>query len=117
MVSDDVTGIVRRACNVALVGQTGGGKTTLVEALLHRTGALGRRGKVEDGTTVSDFEPEEVHRGASLQTAVATAAIDGRPITLLDSPGLPDFLSEAELALGVADVALFVISATDHLSP
>jgi elongation factor G len=99
--------------NVALVGHTGSGKTTLAEALLHATGAIGRAGRVEDGTTVCDYEPEELAHHASLATAIAPVFVDGYKLNILDTPGFADFLPEVELALSVADVAVVVVSAVE----
>jgi elongation factor G len=107
---------------VALVGASGAGKTTLTEALLHRAGAIPRAGRVEDGTTVTDHEPEEVARGISLGLALGTLAWtcpDGtvRTLTLADAPGHPDFAGAVDTALSVADLALVVVSAVDGVQP
>ncbi|HET9600915.1 MAG TPA: elongation factor G [Acidimicrobiales bacterium] len=99
--------------NVALVGHSGSGKTTLVEALLARSGATARIGRVEDGTTLSDTEPEEVKRRISLSLAVAPVEWDGCKLNFLDTPGYADFMGEVEAALSVADLAVFVVSAVD----
>jgi len=99
--------------NVALVGHSGSGKTTLVEALLARSGATPRTGRVEDGTTVSDTEPEEIKRRISLSLALAPIEWDGFKINLIDTPGYADFMGEVEAALAVADLAVFVVSAVD----
>ncbi|HEX6786345.1 MAG TPA: elongation factor G [Acidimicrobiales bacterium] len=99
--------------NVALVGHSGSGKTTLVEALLARSGAAPRIGRVEDGTTVSDTEPEEIKRKISLSLALAPIEWDGYKINLIDTPGYADFMGEVEAALAVADLAVFVVSAVD----
>jgi elongation factor G len=99
--------------NVALVGHGGSGKTTLAEALLFHTGAINRVGRVEDGTTVTDFEPEEVKRGLSLSLAVAPIEVDGHKINLIDTPGYADFVGDAVSALRVADLAVFVVSAVE----
>jgi elongation factor G len=99
--------------NVALVGHSGSGKTTLVEALLARAGAVPRTGRVEDGTTVSDTEPEELKRKISLSLAVAPIEWEGCKINLLDTPGYADFVGEVEAALSAADMAVFVLSAVD----
>jgi elongation factor G len=99
--------------NVALVGHSGSGKTTLVEALLVRAGAIPRAGRVDDGSTVSDTEPEEIKRKISLSLAVAPVEWEGNKINLLDTPGYADFMSEVEAALSVADLAVFVVSAVD----
>jgi elongation factor G len=99
--------------NVALVGHSGSGKTTLVEATLLRSGAVPRAGRVDDGSTVSDTEPEEIKRKISLSLAVAPVEWDGYKINLIDTPGYADFMGEVEAALSVADLAVFVVSAVD----
>jgi elongation factor G len=101
--------------NVALVGHGGSGKTTLVEALLHCSGVTTRIGRVEDGTTVSDFEPEEMKRGISLSLSLAPLEHDGHKINLIDTPGYADFIGDVAAALRVADLALFVVSAVEGL--
>ncbi len=104
--------------NVALVGHGGSGKTTLAEALLLRSGAVPRAGRVEDGSTVCDHEPEEVARGSSV--ALGVADLDwtcsqgcAHRLTLLDTPGSPDFAGAVDAALAVADLAVVVVSAVD----
>jgi elongation factor G len=99
--------------NVALVGHGGSGKTTLAEALLHRAGAITRMGRVEDGTTTCDFDPEERQRGLSLSLAVAPFEWQGHKVNLIDTPGYADFTGEVAAALRVADLAVFVVSAVD----
>ncbi len=102
-----------RVRTVALVGHSGAGKTTLAEALLFEAGAITRVGRVEDGSTVCDFDPEEQRRGQSLSLAVAPLLWKGHKINLIDSPGYADFEGEAIAAMRVADLALFVVSAVD----
>ncbi len=102
-----------RIRNVALVGHGGGGKTTLAEALLYRGGVVSRVGRVEDGTTVCDFEPEEQEKLFSLSLALAPFEWKGHKINLIDTPGYADFESEVHAALRVADLAIFVVSAVD----
>jgi len=102
-----------RVRNVALVGHGGSGKTTLAEALLHHTGVVTRMGRVEDGTTVCDTEPEELKRGLSLSLAVAPIERDGFKINLIDTPGYLDFVADVHAALRVADLAVFVVSAVE----
>jgi elongation factor G len=102
-----------RIRNVALVGHGGAGKTTLAEALLYSAGAIGRMGRVEDGTTTTDYEPEELKRGISLSLALAPLEWQGHKLNLLDTPGYADFAADAVAALSVADLAVFVVSAVE----
>ena len=97
--------------NVALVGHSGAGKTTLAEALLHSAGATPRLGRVEDGTTVCDHDPDEQTRGCSLYLSVLPFEWKGHKVNLIDTPGEPDFVGEVHAALRVADLAVFVVSA------
>src|SRR4051794_16136102 len=99
--------------NVALVGHAGSGKTTLAEALLVATGALPRAGRIEDGTTSLDNEEVEVRQQRSVSLGVASVEHDGHKITLLDTPGSPDFVGELRAGLRAADAALFVVSAVN----
>jgi elongation factor G len=99
--------------NVALVGHAGSGKTTLAEALLVATHALPRAGRVEDGTTCLDTEDVEVRQQRSVSLGVATVEHDGHRLTLLDTPGSPDFVGELRAGLRAADSALFVVSAVN----
>lgn len=103
----------RQIRNVALVGHSGAGKTSLAEALLHRAGAIGRLGRVEDGTTTCDHDPEEHKRGISLSLAVAPFEWRDTKINLIDTPGYADFMGDVAAALRVADLAVFVVSAVD----
>ena len=97
--------------NVALVGHGGCGKTSLASALLFDAGAVNRLGRVDDGTTVTDFDPDEVERKISLQTSLAFAEWKKTKVNLLDAPGYANFLAEARSALRVADAALVVVDA------
>lgn len=97
--------------NVALVAQSGSGKTSLAEALLYVSGATERQGRVEDGNTVSDYDPEEIRRKVSIHASVAACEWDGCKINFIDVPGSPDFLGEAAGALRAADGAVFVVAA------
>src|SRR6266545_4651552 len=99
--------------NVLVVGHGGAGKTSLVEALLYATGAINRVGRVEDGTTVTDFEPEENRKHISASLAVAPVEHDGYKVNLLDAPGYADFIGDVRTALPAADAVLFVVSAVD----
>jgi elongation factor G len=99
--------------NVVLVGHTGAGKTTLVEALLVATGTINRAGRVEDGTTVSDFDEAEVRQQRSVSLSLAPLVHDGVKVNLLDTPGYADFVGDLRAGLRAADAALFVVSAAD----
>lgn len=99
--------------NVVLVGHTGAGKTTLVESLLVATGTINRAGRVEDGTTVSDFDEAEVRQQRSVSLAVASFEHAGVKVNLLDTPGYADFVGDLRAGLRAADAALFVVSAVD----
>lgn len=107
-----------RIRNVALVGHGGAGKTSVAEALLARAGAVARAGKVDDGTSLLDTEPESQKRKISLSLALAPfewKASDGSTykVNLIDTPGYVDFEGEVDAALSVADMAVFVVSAVD----
>ncbi len=95
--------------NVALVSHGGAGKTMLTESFLYHTGATTRIGKVEDGTTTSDFDEEEVRRGISLYTSVIPVEYKEYKINFLDTPGFLDFIGEVISALRVADSAMVLI--------
>ncbi len=95
--------------NVALVGHSGSGKTQLVSALLIDAGAVNRLGRVDDGTTVTDFDEEEIARKHTLACSLAYAEWDKHKINFIDTPGMANFLSDARAALRVADAALLVV--------
>ncbi|PWB53881.1 MAG: elongation factor G [Anaerolineales bacterium] len=95
--------------NIALVSHSSAGKTMLAEAFLHFTGATTRLGKIEDGTTASDFEEEEIRRGISLSTSVIPVEYKGSKINLLDTPGYTDFVGEVISALRIADAAAVLV--------
>jgi elongation factor G len=103
--------------NVALVGHSAGGKTTLVEALLAATGTIPRAGTIADGTTVSDSDPVEIAQQRSVALSVCPLRWDNVTINLLDTPGYPDFTGELRAGLRAADSALFVVSAADEIDP
>jgi elongation factor G len=100
---------------VVLVGPSGSGKTTLVEALLAATGVINRAGRVEDGTTTSDYDEAEIRQQRSVGLSLAPLVVDGIKINLLDAPGYADFVGEVRAGLRAADCALFVMSATDGI--
>ncbi len=97
--------------NVVLVGSNGNGKTTLAEAMLHRAGVIGRPGRVDDGSTVCDYDPIERQRHQSLSLATASFAWADRKVNVIDTPGYADFAGEAAGGMDAADLALFVIDA------
>jgi len=97
--------------SVVLAGHAGSGKTTLGEQLLFRAGAVPRIGRVDDGTSHLDFEPEEQKRRESLTLAVATFETDGTRITLVDTPGYLDFQADVVSGFHAADGALYVMDA------
>lgn len=97
--------------NLALLGQAGAGKTTLLEALLAASGGIGAAGSIERGDTVSDFDPAEKAMGHSLNTGLAHLEWSGHWINLLDTPGTPDFLGRALLALPAVETAVIVVNA------
>src|SRR5512132_85212 len=100
----------RNIRNVVLVGHSGAGKTTLTEALLFAAGATTRMGKVEDGNTVSDHDPEEIRRGISVSLSLAPLEWGHVKINILDAPGYADFIGDVKGALRAADACLFVVS-------
>ena len=102
---------IARLRNIAFVGPHHAGKTTLVEAILAHTGAIGRRGAIGDGTTVTDHEPEDAAHLQSTTVGFAHATDDGIDITIVDTPGFVDFFEEAKQALAGVDAAIVVIEA------
>jgi len=96
-----------------VVAHGGAGKTSLVEAMLFNTGILSRLGRVEDGTTTSDYHPEEIAKQVTIHTSLVPCEWNGVKINLLDTPGFSDFIGEVKGALRVSDSAMFVVSAVD----
>jgi elongation factor G len=96
--------------NVAVVGHNDTGKTTLVSQMLFNAGAVTRLGRVEDGTTVTDFDADEIERKHSISAAVAFAEWKDTKINLLDTPGFGIFIMEAKGAMRIADAAAIVVS-------
>ena len=97
--------------NTALVGHTGSGKTQLASAVLSDAGMINRFGRVDEGTTVTDYDEEEIARKHTLSAGLAYAEWSKQKINLIDTPGIGNFLSEARAALHVADAALVVVDA------
>ena len=97
--------------NVAIVGHSGSGKTQLVSAILTDSGMVNRFGKVDDGTTITDYDEEEIARKHTLSASLAYAEWNKHKINLIDTPGIGNFLSDARAALQVADAAAVVVDA------
>jgi len=97
--------------NVALIAHGSAGKTSLAEAMIFDTGATSRLGRVEDGTTISDYDPEEIRRKISLNTSIVPCEWNGHKINVLDTPGYIDFVGEVKGALRVADGVVVVLDA------
>ncbi|MBP7625394.1 MAG: GTP-binding protein, partial [Xanthomonadales bacterium] len=97
--------------NIALVGHSGAGKTTLFEALLHAGGTLQTAGSVERGTTVSDYDPMEKERQHSIQSALASIDHGGMHVNLFDTPGYPDFRGPTLSILGAVETCAVVVNA------
>jgi elongation factor G len=100
---------------VVLVGHSGTGKSSLVEALLAATGTIQRQGSIEEGTTVSDFDEVEIRQQRSINLTLAPIVHNGIKVNLLDTPGYADFTGDLRAGLRAADSALFAISATDGI--
>jgi elongation factor G len=101
--------------NIVLVGHGGAGKTSLAEAMLFRSGAITRMGKITEGNTVTDFDEEEIRKQISVSTSLAPVEWDGHKINVLDAPGYADFIGEMRAAMRVADLAVFVVSGVEGL--
>jgi elongation factor G len=100
-----------RIRNFALLSHSGAGKTILAEAMLHTTGATTRMGTVEDGTTVSDYEPEEHKRTTSVNTAIVNVPWNGHKLNVIDTPGYADYRGEVASGIRVADAGVIVVAA------
>ena len=99
-----------RIRNVALIGHRGSGKTSLCEALLFEAGVVNRLGRVDEGSTVSDFEPDEQEREMSIDATLASFDFHDRKINLIDTPGDPSFVADTLGALRVVDAAVVVVN-------
>lgn len=97
--------------NIALAGHHGSGKTSLAEALLYCAGASDRLGKIADGTTVCDYDPEEIKRKGSISTSLASFTYEDNKINLLDTPGILDYAGEMQSGIAAADTVLITVSA------
>lgn len=97
--------------NVALLSHSGAGKTSLAEIMLFNAQVINRMGRVEDGNTVSDYEPEEARRAASVQTSLLRFSDGDSKVNLLDTPGYDEFAGEVAAALRVVESALILVAA------
>ncbi len=102
---------INKIKNIALAGHNGSGKTSLAEAILYKAGASDRLGKTVDGTTVCDYDPEEIKRKISIGTSLASFEYNDYKINLLDTPGLFDFAAEMIEGIRAADTVLITVSA------
>src|SRR5579875_1792103 len=97
--------------NVALISHVGSGKTSLVDAALYDSGAVSRLGRVDEGTSISDYDPDELKRRMSLNAKVLPVEWKNTKINFIDTPGYADFVGEVKAGLRVADAALVVVTA------
>ncbi|MBP5379112.1 MAG: elongation factor G [Ruminococcus sp.] len=102
---------VNKVKNIAFAGHNGSGKTSLAEAILYKAGASDRLGKTADGTTVCDYDPEEIKRQISIGTALASFEYNGLKVNLLDTPGLFDFAAEMIEGIRASDTVMITVSA------
>src|SRR5271166_2484565 len=101
--------------NIALAGHRASGKTSLADALLFQAKAVDRKGSVDDGTSVSDFDEEEHKRHNSIDTSVLHLEHKGKHVHLLDTPGYPDFVGAALGALSAVETVIVVVSAANGI--
>src|ERR1700720_276625 len=106
-----------RILNLGILAHVDAGKTSLTERLLFNAGVIQAIGSVDAGSTQTDSLALERQRGITIKTAVASFAIDGVTVNLIDTPGHPDFIAEVERALSVLDGAVLVISAVEGVQP
>lgn len=102
--------------NICLMGHGNSGKTSLAESMLFTTGALDRQGKVSDGNTVCDYDPEEIKRQISISTSVAPVSFNGCKVNVLDCPGFFDFVGDVLCALRAVEAGVIVCSAKDGIT-
>jgi elongation factor G len=104
---------IENSRNIALVSHGGAGKTSLAEVILFKTGVTKRIGRVEDGNTVMDFEPEELKRNASLSSGFGQYVWDKHTVTVIDTPGDQNFFTDTKLCVQAADSAVVLVDAVD----
>ena len=107
----------QRTLSLGILAHVDAGKTTLTERLLYGAGAIGEIGSVDAGTTQTDSLALERQRGITIKSAVVSFAIDDVAVSLIDTPGHPDFIAEVERALSVLDGAVLMISAVEGVQP
>ena len=103
--------------NVSVVGHSGAGKTSVLEAMLYYTDATDRFGKTSEGSSLIDFDAEEIRRGLSVYTSIVPIEWDGCKINFIDTPGYLDFIGEKEAGEKVGDNVLIVVDAKNPLEP
>ncbi|NUT46857.1 MAG: GTP-binding protein, partial [Saccharothrix sp.] len=103
--------------NLGILAHVDAGKTTLTERILYATGATHKRGEVHDGTTVTDFDPQERDRGITIFAAAVSCTWDGHRVNLIDTPGHVDFADEVERSLRVLDGAVAVFDGVAGVEP
>jgi elongation factor G len=101
--------------NVGLFGHGGAGKTTLAEALLFHAGAIGRMGRVDDGSATTDFDPDEIKRKMSVSAGLAPLEWDAFKVNTIDAPGYADFLGEVVQAMSAVECAIIVVDGVSGL--
>jgi elongation factor G len=110
-----MTNKIDQVRNLGLIGHSGCGKTSLAEAVLYNSGSINRLGKVDDGTSTMDFEPEEIKRKITLQMTFHPYSWNSKKFNLIDTPGENDFLSEVKIGLQAAETAIIVIDAVGSI--
>ena len=103
--------------NVSVVGHSGAGKTSVLEAMLYYTDATDRFGKTSEGSSLIDFDPEEIKRGISVYTSIVPIEWDDCKINFIDTPGYLDFAGEKEAGMAAGDSVLIVVNAKDPIEP
>ena len=101
--------------NIVLLSHSGAGKTSLTEAMLFNAGAISRLGKVDDGTTTSDSDPEEIKRKISINLSLLPCSWNDNKLNIIDTPGYPDFVGEVKAGLSVSEGAILVVCAVSGI--